>query len=272
MSDNNQTDHNPPSEAGADPLVNFGHERVAASRKPQLVGSVFDRVAARYDMMNDFMSLGSHRLFKRMLVQMCGIRAGDHFLDLAGGTGDITNLVAPMVGPAGQITLVDPNREMIQVGRDRLLDNGLANVSWCRAFGETLPFAEDTFDAACISFGLRNFTDKDQALRDLLRVLKPGKALVVLEFSKPQNSALANAYKLFQSVWPSAGQVLVGDSDPYRYLVESIEVHPGQKALKQMFEDAGFEQTSYHNLVGGVAAIHRGVKPLNTEHSATSNL
>ena len=249
-------------EATHNSTVDFGYQKVAPKQKTELVDEVFKRVADRYDVMNDLMSLGTHRVFKRMLVEMAGLRPGHTVLDLAGGTGDVSALLASLVGSTGQVILADPNPEMIRVGRDRLLDEGLAQVQFCQAYGEALPFKDATFDAASISFGLRNFTSKHEGLTEILRVLKPGAALVVLEFSKPQNPALEAAYGLFQNLWPGAGQVLVGDSEPYQYLVESIRVHPDQKALKLMFEDAGFTDVVYHDLVGGIAAIHRGTKPL----------
>ena len=241
--------------------VNFGYKKVSPQEKTELVGGVFARVAQRYDIMNDLMSLGTHRLFKRMVIQMSGVRPGHRVLDLAGGTGDMSALFAKAVGPTGYVVLTDLNEPMMAVGRDRLLDEGLPQVQFCRAPAEALPFADESFDCACISFGLRNFTDKDKALEELLRVLKPGATLIVLEFSKPENPALNAAYSAFQALWPGAGQALVGDAEPYKYLVESIRVHPDQRALKQMFEDAGFEDVSYYNLMGGVAAIHRGSKP-----------
>ena len=242
--------------------VSFGHQKVSPTEKTELVGQVFHKVAQRYDLMNDLMSLGAHRLFKRMVIEMSGVRAGHRVLDLAGGTGDMAALFAPRVGSEGQVVLTDLNASMMQVGRDRLLDAGCSEVAFCRAPAEHLPFADDSFDCACISFGLRNFTDKDQALSELLRVLKPGAALVVLEFSRPGNSTLRSAYQAFQALWPPAGQALVGDAQPYQYLVDSIAVHPDQRALKQMFEDAGFVEVEFTDLIGGVAAIHRGRKPL----------
>ena len=244
------------------PEVNFGFKKVSPAEKTELVGDVFKRVAKRYDVMNDLMSLGTHRLFKRMVIQMSGVRPGHTVLDLAGGTGDMSALFADAVGKDGTVVLTDLNQDMMKVGRDRLLDEGLPQVQFCCAPAEALPFGDNMFDGACISFGLRNFTDKDQALRELLRVLKPGAALIVLEFSKPEHPALNAAYSAFQALWPGAGQIVAGDAQPYQYLVESIRVHPDQRALKQMFEDAGFIDVSYDNLVGGIAAIHRGSKPL----------
>jgi demethylmenaquinone methyltransferase/2-methoxy-6-polyprenyl-1,4-benzoquinol methylase len=242
--------------------VDFGSRKVSPEQKTELVGDVFRKVAERYDVMNDLMSLGTHRLFKRMVIQMSGVRKGHRVLDLAGGTGDMSVLFADAVGASGTVILTDLNEPMMAVGRDRLIDHGLPQVQFCRAPAEALPFANDQFDCACISFGLRNFTDKDLALRELLRVLRPGAALIVLEFSQPENRALRAAFSAFQAIWPGAGQAVAGDAEPYKYLVESIRVHPNQRALKQMFEDAGFEHVRYHNLMGGVAAIHRGCKPL----------
>jgi demethylmenaquinone methyltransferase/2-methoxy-6-polyprenyl-1,4-benzoquinol methylase len=241
--------------------VDFGRERVSPTEKTKRVADVFSAVASRYDIMNDLMSLGTHRLFKRMVLEMTGLREGQCILDLAGGTGDMSRLFAPVVGQNGLVVLADPNEPMIHVGRDRLLDQGLAQVRFCRTLAEDLPFTDDRFDCACISFGLRNFTDKDQALLELLRVLKPGGALVVLEFSHPENRLVKGAYEAFQALWPAAGKAVVGDARPYEYLVESIKVHPDQPALRQMFEDAGFVDVEYFNLLGGTAAIHRGVKP-----------
>ena len=248
---------NPP-DAARD--VQFGLQRVPLNAKPGLVDQVFGRVARRYDIMNDFMSVGMHRIMKRMVLEMSGVRPGHRVLDLAGGTGDMSALFARAVGDLGQVILVDPNSEMIACGRDRLCNQGLANIRYCRASGEHLPFADASFDVACISFGLRNFTDKDQALLEIHRTLRPGGSLVVLEFSKPTQAALSQAYRAFQSTWPIAGKLLVGDAAPYHYLIESIEVHPNQAALKQMFEDAGFRNVTYHNLLGGIAAIHRGTR------------
>ena len=160
-----------------------------------------------------------------------------------------------------RVVLTDLNRSMMQVGRDRLLDQGISQVEFCQAPAEQLPFAENSFDCVCISFGIRNFTDKDQSLAEILRVLKPGAALLVLEFSTPTNPLLETAYRTFQTLWPPVGKLLVGAAQPYQYLVESIRMHPNQKSLKQMFEDSRFVETGFHNLVGGIAAIHRGVKP-----------
>jgi demethylmenaquinone methyltransferase/2-methoxy-6-polyprenyl-1,4-benzoquinol methylase len=240
--------------------VDFGHRKVAPEEKTRLVRGVFESVADNYDLMNDLMSFGTHRLFKRMTLEMSGVRAGNRVLDLAGGTGDLAALFDPVVGETGLVVLTDINAEMMRVGRDRLLDRGVTRVAFCQANGEQLPFPDDTFHCITIGFGLRNFTDKLAALAELNRILRPGGSLLVLEFSKPQNPLIEAGYRAFQSLWPGMGRLLVGDAESYRYLVESIDVHPSQEALKLMMEDAGFRQVEYHNLISGVAAIHRGVK------------
>ncbi|MFW6092945.1 MAG: class I SAM-dependent methyltransferase [Pseudomonadota bacterium] len=241
--------------------VDFGYRQVSPDEKTRLVGGVFERVASRYDVMNDLISLGTHRLFKRMTVEMSGVRPGARVLDLAGGTGDLAALLAPAVGDTGSVVLADINAAMMRLGRDRLLDAGLAGVDFCQTSGEALAFAEASFDCVVIGFGLRNFTDKDKALREIHRVLHPGGVLLVLEFSRPENAALQSAYSAYQALWPTLGKLVVGDAGSYQYLVESIRVHPSQRALGQMVEDAGFSEVEYHNLLGGVAAIHRGVRP-----------
>ena len=185
-----------PRRPETDEAVSFGFEKVSPKEKTSRVGGVFSAVADRYDLMNDLMSLGSHRLFKRMMLQMAGVREGHYVLDLAGGTGDMAALFAPTVGAQGRVVLTDLNRSMMQVGRDRLLDQGISQVEFCQAPAEQLPFAENSFDCVCISFGIRNFTDKDQSLAEILRVLKPGAALLVLEFSTPTNPLLETAYHL----------------------------------------------------------------------------
>ena len=237
----------------------FGDREVSPDEKTRLVGGVFDSVAHRYDLMNDLMSLGSHRLLKRLTVEMAGLREGQRVLDLAGGTGDFARLAAPLVGERGTVVLADINASMLAAGRDRLLDDGIAGVRFCRAAAEALPFAADGFDCALIGFGLRNFTDKQAALGELRRVLKPGGVLLVLEFSKPVNPVLEGLSTGWQSFWPAVGRLVAGDSGSYRYLVESIRRHPAQAALQLMMEDARFAAVEFHNLLGGVVAIHRGV-------------
>ena len=245
--------------------VDFGFEKVSPDEKTRRVGGVFSSVAGRYDLMNDLMSFGTHRLMKRMLIEMSGLRAGDRHLDLAGGTGDIAALASPVVGSDGQVVLADINADMLEVGRERLLDKGITNARACQANAEHLPFDDHAFNCVTIGFGLRNVTDKDQALREMCRVLKPGGVLLVLEFSHIENPLLRQAYQGFQALWPAAGKALVNDAASYKYLAESIRVHPKQNQLKLMIKDAGFENLSVDNLVGGAAAIHRGTAPHPTD-------
>jgi demethylmenaquinone methyltransferase/2-methoxy-6-polyprenyl-1,4-benzoquinol methylase len=240
--------------------ADFGFERVTPAEKTRRVAGVFQSVAARYDMMNDLMSLGLHRLMKRMTVEMSGVREGDRVLDLAGGTGDLAALFAPLVGARGTVVLADINGAMLEVGRDRLLDRGIANVACSQANAEVLPFPDRTFNCVSMAFGLRNVTDKDRALREIHRVLVPGGRILVLEFSKPENPLIGAAYNAFQSLWPSVGKAVTGDAGAYRYLVESIEMHPNQRALRIMMRDAGFADADYDNLLNGIVAIHRGTR------------
>jgi demethylmenaquinone methyltransferase/2-methoxy-6-polyprenyl-1,4-benzoquinol methylase len=206
------------------------------------------------------MSLGSHRILKRITIEMSGVREGHSVLDLAGGTGDLSALYAPVVGERGRIVLADINGPMIGVGRDRLLDEGHTNVAFCQADAEVLPFADASFECVTIGFGLRNVTRKERALLEMHRVLKPGGRLLVLEFSKPENPLVAAAYGAFQSLWPIVGRAVTGDASAYRYLVESIEMHPNQKALRLMITDAGFSKAGYENLLNGIVAIHHADK------------
>jgi demethylmenaquinone methyltransferase/2-methoxy-6-polyprenyl-1,4-benzoquinol methylase len=243
-----------------DSPTDFGFETVTAAEKTRRVGEVFRSVARRYDVMNDLMSLGSHRLMKRMTVEMSGLRSGNRVLDLAGGTGDLAALYAPIVGPTGQVVLADINAAMMQVGRDRMLDRGLTQVEFCQCDAAALPFADASFDCVTIGFGLRNVTHKERALAEMYRVLCPGGRLLVLEFSKPDNAFVAAAYGVFQTLWPTIGGAVTGDAAAYKYLVESIEVHPSQKALKLMIADAGFSGVGYENLLNGIVAIHHADK------------
>jgi len=240
--------------------VDFGFQKVPASEKAQRVGRVFASVAQRYDVMNDLMSLGSHRIMKRMVVEMSGVRAGQNVLDLAGGTGDFAALYAPLVGDTGKVVLADINGAMMEVGRDRLFDSGFTNVAFCQADAEALPFADASFNCITMGFGLRNVTRKERALTEMHRVLRPNGRLLVLEFSKPQNPIVAAGYGAFQALWPAIGRIVTGDASAYRYLVESIEVHPSQKALKLMLTDAGFDNAAYENLLNGIVAIHHADK------------
>ena len=244
----------------AQQTVDFGTQRVSPAEKGRRVRGVFDSVADRYDLMNDLMSLTTHRLFKRMAVEMARLREGHRVLDLAGGTGDVAALAAARVGSTGNVVLADVNAGMMARGRDRVLDRGAANVGFVQADAESLPFADALFDATLIAFGLRNFTDKGAALQEARRTLKQDAPLVVLEFAKVVNPVLARAFAAFKGTWPVLGAAVAGSSQPYRYLVESIEQHPDQGALRRIMLDAGFRDVEYYNLAFGAAAIHRGFK------------
>ncbi len=241
--------------------THFGYEQVPVSEKAERVGQVFRSVAGRYDLMNDVMSLGTHRLIKRYTVELSALRPGHKVLDLAGGTGDFSIKFAPIVGESGHVVLADINEAMLQVGRDRLIDRGIGDtVSVSQVDAECLPFADNSFDCICIAYGLRNVTNKEAALASMERVLKPGGRVLILEFSKPRNQVLSRAYDAWSSLWPAAGKLLTGDSDSYRYLVESIRVHPDQDTLLSMMEDAGLTQCRYHNILDGISAVHVGFK------------
>lgn len=241
--------------------THFGYETVSRAEKTQRVGQVFHSVANRYDVMNDLISMGTHRVIKRFTVELSGVRKGQTVLDLAGGTGDFSMRFSPLVGSDGHVVLADINDSMLKVGRDRLIDKGITdNVSIAQVNAEQLPFADESFDCICIAYGLRNVTDKDAALRSMYKTLKPGGRALVLEFSKPVNPLLGKAYDAWSSLWPVAGKAVTGDADSYRYLVESIRMHPDQETLKDMMQAAGFSDCRYHNLIGGISAIHVGYK------------
>lgn len=242
--------------------THFGFKTVAKDQKANLVAGVFHSVAGKYDLMNDVMSFGIHRLWKRYTIDCSGVRSGQKVLDLAGGTGDLAAKFARIVGPTGEVVLADINDSMLRVGRDKLRDKGIVgNVSYVQADAEKLPFEDNTFDLITIAFGLRNVTDKDAALRSMLRVLKPGGRLLVLEFSKPNVEMLSKAYDLYSfHIMPKMGEFIAQDKDSYQYLAESIRMHPDQDTLKGMMESAGFEKVDYHNLTGGIVALHRGFK------------
>ena len=242
--------------------THFGFKEVDTQAKAGLVADVFHSVASRYDLMNDLMSGGIHRVWKRFTIELSGVRSGNAVLDIAGGTGDLAARFADIVGPEGRVVLADINDSMLKVGRDKLLDNGrLGNLEFVQAHAQCLPFPDDSFDCVTIAFGLRNVTDKDAALRSMLRVLKPGGRLLVLEFSKPANPLLSKAYDTYSfRVLPLMGRLVANDADSYQYLAESIRMHPDQETLKDMMEDAGFSKCEYHNMTGGVVALHKGVK------------
>lgn len=250
-------------DAEQDNLTHFGYRNVPKEEKAGLVASVFHSVAARYDTMNDLMSMGVHRLWKRFTIELSGVRKGQAVLDIAGGTGDLARKFSELVGDNGRVVLADINDSMLHVGRDKLIDCGVTNnVEYVQANAEALPFADNTFDCVSISFGLRNVTDKNAAIRSMLRVLKPSGRLLILEFSKTSNPLLTKMYDAYSFyLLPLMGKLVVGDSDSYQYLAESIRMHPSQEVLKQMMDDAGFVNTAYHNLSGGIVALHRGVKP-----------
>ena len=245
----------------SDNTTHFGYQTVATEEKADLVRGVFDSVASRYDIMNDLMSGGMHRLWKRFTVDQAAVRRGQAVLDLAGGTGDLALKFARQVGDKGLVVLADINAAMLQEGRRRLVDAGIAgNVTIAQANAEDLPFEDGTFDRITMAFGLRNVTDKDAALRAMHRVLKPGGKALILEFSEPAR-ALKPAYDLYSfKVLPLIGKVVAKDEDSYQYLAESIRVHPDQETLKSMMEDAGFERCRFNNLTAGIVALHTGYK------------
>ena len=241
--------------------THFGYRTVASAEKASLVKGVFDAVAHRYDLMNDLMSGGLHRLWKRFALAQAAVRRGQTVLDLAGGTGDLAARFAQDTGAGGQVVLADINAAMLQQGRRRLVDRGIVNnLSLAQVDAEQLPFAARSFDCVAIAFGLRNVTDKDRALRSMYRVLKPGGKLLILEFSQPAK-AIRGAYELYSfRVLPTLGRWVAGDEDSYRYLAESIRRHPDQDSLRTMMRDAGFEHCRYYNLTAGIVALHVGYR------------
>ncbi|ODS23984.1 bifunctional demethylmenaquinone methyltransferase/2-methoxy-6-polyprenyl-1,4-benzoquinol methylase [Candidatus Endobugula sertula] len=243
--------------------THFGFEQVPVDEKAHRVADVFHSVATKYDVMNDLMSGGIHRLWKRFTIELSAVRPGHKVLDIAGGTGDLAYQFSKLVGDEGQVILSDINASMLNVGRDRLMDRGVnRNVQYVQLDAQHIPFDDNHFDCITIAFGLRNVTDKDLALRSMLRVLKPGGRLLVLEFSKPQNKLLEKVYDAYSfHLLPIMGKVITNDADSYRYLAESIRMHPDQETLKGMMMSAGFSQTEYHNITGGIVALHKGIKP-----------
>ena len=245
-----------------DKTTHFGYKQVPVREKAGHVRAVFDSVADRYDLMNDLMSLGVHRLWKRQAVELAGVRRGQRVLDLAGGTGDLAERFAGIVGPTGEVVLTDINAAMLTRGRDRLVDLGLVgNLHYALVNAEALPFPQDHFDCVTIGFGLRNVTHKQRALEEMFRVLRPGGRALVLEFSHPTSRPLQKAYDLYSfTVLPALGRLVAGDAERYRYLAESIRMHPDQETLRAMMEQAGLERCDFFNLSGGIVAIHRGYK------------
>ncbi len=245
-----------------DDTTDFGYERVKTAEKAGRVREVFDSVAAQYDLMNDLMSGGLHRLWKRFTIELSAVRSGQTVLDIAGGTGDLAAKFSKLVGADGKVILADINAAMLSVGRDRLIDKGaLSNIDVVQADAQFLPFEDNTIDCITIAFGLRNVTDKAKALRSMHRVLKPGGRVLVLEFSKPTSPLLSKVYDAYSfSALPAMGKLITDDADSYRYLAESIRKHPDQESLLEMVEDAGFVDCRYHNMTGGIVAVHRGIK------------
>lgn len=247
--------------SGDEQTTHFGYQSVPTGDKAGLVRGVFDSVAERYDIMNDLMSAGLHRLWKRFTIDQAAVRRGDAVLDLAGGTGDLAREFSRKVGKDGQVVLADINMAMLQQGRRRLIDAGIAgNVAIAQVDAQALPFDSSSFDCITIAFGLRNVTDKDAALASMYRVLKPGGKAMILEFSEP-NPAIKPAYDLYSfKVLPALGKLVAKDPDSYQYLAESIRMHPDQETLQSMMESAGFERCRYHNLAAGIVALHIGYR------------
>ena len=242
--------------------TDFGFTRVARDAKAGMVRGVFDSVASRYDLMNDLMSGGIHRFWKRFTTELSAARPGQTVLDIAGGTGDLAARFSRLVGPEGKVILADINAAMLEVGRDRLIDKGATgNIEVVQADAQALPFEDNSIDCITIAFGLRNVTDKGMALRSMLRVLRPGGRLLVLEFSKPTSPLLGKVYDQYSfQILPAMGRLIAQDADSYRYLAESIRKHPDQETLLDMMRDAGFTECQYHNMTGGIVAVHRGLK------------
>ena len=244
-----------------DDSTHFGYKTVAADDKAGMVRGVFDSVASRYDVMNDLMSAGLHRLWKRYTIDQAAIKQGDAVLDLAGGTGDLAQKFSRRVGKDGHVILADINAAMLQQGRRRLIDAGASgNVTIAQVDAQSLPFADGSFNCITMAFGLRNVTDKNRALESMFRVLKPGGKAMILEFSEP-NKTIKPAYDLYSfKVLPTLGKLVAGDPDSYQYLAESIRMHPDQETLKTMMASAGFERCRFHNLAAGIVALHIGYR------------
>ena len=241
--------------------TNFGFKEVDADEKADLVGNVFDTVSENYDLMNDLMSFGIHRLWKKVTIETSGLREDFVVLDLAGGTGDMVKLMREKISERGTLILSDINQSMLMEGRDRLINEGIEGIHAAQIDAQFLPFQDNTFDLITIAFGLRNVTDKEKALKAILKALKPGGKLVILEFSRPQNEAFREIYDLFSfEVIPKIGALIAQTEESYRYLAESIRMHPTQDELKAMMETSGFTKCKFDNLTNGVVAIHSGQK------------
>lgn len=240
--------------------VDFGKQRVSPREKTALVKDVFETVANRYDVMNDIMSMGSHRVLKRIVLESTGLRTGQHALDIAGGTGDVARLLRSAVGHTGSVVLLDINEAMLLEGRNRLFDQGITDIHFVKSDSEALPFDDQQFHAITVCFGLRNMTNKAFALQEMRRVLKSEGSLQILDFAKPPSQLIATVFDLYRSTWPVIGRMVVGEGYPYRYLNESIDNHLSQKTLALMLEDHGFRDVTYDNLLGGTTALHRGIR------------
>jgi demethylmenaquinone methyltransferase/2-methoxy-6-polyprenyl-1,4-benzoquinol methylase len=242
--------------------THFGFETVKVKEKARRIAEVFDTVSPRYDVMNDVISFGTHRVVKWYAINASNIKPGTQVLDIAAGTGDLTILISRRLGPQGSVILSDVNEQMLQAARARLARAGTPdNVQFVQADAEDLQFEDNSFDAVTIGYGIRNFTNKMRALREILRVLRPGGQLTIIEFSKPTSRPVQVLADAYSGLWPTLGRILVGDGKPYRYLVDSIKMHPDQETFKSMMQDAGYAHANYENLMGGIAALHIGLKP-----------
>ena len=242
-------------------FTHFGFDKVRASEKAKKVADVFNSVSENYDIMNDLMSLGTHRILKRIAANQTKLQPGEKVLDLAGGTGDMALLLHRIVSPLGTVFICDINRNMLIKGRERLVNKGIiSGTEYVQADGEKLSFKKNSFDAITVSFGIRNFTNKQSALESMLEVLDYGGRLVILEFSRPTNPKISKAYNSFSGLWPKLGKFITGDESSYKYLVESIQMHPDQETMSGMISQAGFKNVECLSLLGGIVAIHSALK------------
>lgn len=250
------------SDKAKDQSTYFGFQKILESEKTKKVSGVFNSVSTKYDLMNDILSCGIHRFWKRITIEMSGIRQDDKVLDIASGTGDLAYSFSKLVGRKGEIVLLDINLSMLKIARDRLLDKGVSGkISIIQADAESLPFPDNYYDCITIAFGLRNITRKEKALRSILRVLKPGGRLLILEFSKPESKLISTFYDMYSfSFMPLIGKIVLNDKESYKYLAESIRMHPDQETLKTMMLNIGYKSVTYHNMSLGIVALHRGMK------------